>query len=82
MTDPIDRQKAIDTANAMFERCDTGSIEDYHDLMVEALKVLPATEPPDEWCTDCKEYDQERHCCPRFNKVIRETLKDIGETNG
>lgn len=30
----------------------------------------------DEWCTDCKEYDQERHCCPRWNRVIRETLKD------
>ena len=30
----------------------------------------------DEWCDDCKEYDKERHCCPRWNKVIRETLKD------
>lgn len=30
----------------------------------------------DEWCTDCKEYDHERHCCPRWNRVIRETLKD------
>ena len=30
----------------------------------------------DEWCTDCKEYDSERHCCPRWNRVIRETLKD------
>ena len=29
-----------------------------------------------EWCTDCKEYDQERHCCPRFNKVIRETVEE------
>lgn len=31
----------------------------------------------DEWCTDCKEYDHERHCCPRFNRVIRETLEEI-----
>ena len=30
----------------------------------------------DEWCTDCKEYDKERRRCPRWNKVIRETLKD------
>lgn len=30
----------------------------------------------DEWCTDCKEYDRERHRCPRWNRVIRETLKD------
>ena len=30
----------------------------------------------EEWCTDCKEYDHEKHCCPRFNKVIRTTLND------
>lgn len=28
----------------------------------------------DEWCTDCKEYDTERHCCPRFNRVIRAAM--------
>lgn len=39
--DAIDREKAIDTANVMYERCDTGSLEDYRDLMVEALRVLP-----------------------------------------
>ena len=33
----------------------------------------------DEWCTDCKEYDNEKHCCPRFNHVIREALKDAGQ---
>lgn len=30
-----------------------------------------------EWCFDCKEYDQERHCCPRFNRVIRNTVEEI-----
>lgn len=35
----------------------------------------------DEWCTDCKEYDKEKHCCPRFNKVIRETIQEIKENN-
>ena len=28
----------------------------------------------DEWCTDCKEYDHERNCCPRFNRVIRSAM--------
>lgn len=40
---------------------------------------LPSAQPePEEfeWCTDCKEYDQERNCCPRWNRVIRNTLKD------
>ena len=38
----------------------------------------------DEWCEDCKEYDQENHCCHRFTKFIRETvdeLKGINKTN-
>ena len=34
----------------------------------------------DEWCEDCKEYDRERHCCPRFNRVIRETVDEVKET--
>ena len=31
----------------------------------------------DQWCDGCKEYDQKRHCCPRFNRVIRETVEDF-----
>lgn len=30
-----------------------------------------------EHCDGCKEYDHERHCCPRFNRVIETTVKDI-----
>ena len=41
------------------------------DMAIEALKG----EQLDEWCTDCKEYDTEKKCCPRFNRVIREALK-------
>jgi len=40
MNDSIYRQKAIATADRMFEVCD-GNAKDYHDLMVEALAVLP-----------------------------------------
>ena len=31
----------------------------------------------DEWCSDCKEYDSEKHCCPRFNRVIRQTVEQL-----
>lgn len=31
----------------------------------------------DEWCPDCKEYDKDRHCCPRFSKVIRGALDEV-----
>lgn len=33
----------------------------------------------DEWCTECKEYDNEKHYCPRFRKVIRRTVQEIEE---
>lgn len=35
----------------------------------------------DEWCTDCKEYDHEKHCCPRFNRVIHEAVEEIKEAH-
>lgn len=42
------------------------------------LKNLPSVYPElDEWCTDRKEYDVENHNCPRFNRVIRETVDEI-----
>jgi len=42
--DLIDRKKAVATADRMYEICD-GDINDYHDLMVEALEVLSPAEP-------------------------------------
>ena len=44
----------------------------------DRLKALPSAQPDlDEWCTDCKEYNQEKHCCPRWNRVIRETAEEL-----
>ena len=31
----------------------------------------------DERCTDCPAYDHEKHYCPRFNRVIRETVEEM-----
>ena len=44
------------------------------------ITVLPAQ--PDERmlhesCTDCPLYDKDRHSCPRFNKVIPVTLREL-----
>ena len=41
MDDLIERQAAIDAANRSYEVCDTGSLEDYRDVMVLSLEVLP-----------------------------------------
>lgn len=58
-------------------RCHEHSAVKIFEALNMAIKALEQPEQHyDEWCTDCKEYDHERHCCPRFNRVIRETLKD------
>lgn len=30
-------------------------------------------------CPDCKEYNQEKHYCPKFCDVIRDTTKEMQE---
>lgn len=84
MDDLISKQAAIDAirgwVNKAFE--DWGNAETEircFNAIYPLIMALPSAQPEphyDEWCTDCKEYDSERHCCPRFNRVIRETLKD------
>lgn len=72
MDDLISRQAAISRAVTipMFGR-------DIRVVGVSELESLSSAQPDlNEWCTDCKEYDKEKHHCPRFNRVIREALKD------
>ena len=72
MDDLISRQAAINRAVTitMFGR-------DIRVVGVSELESLPSAQPDlNEWCMDCKEYDKERYSCPRFNRVIREALKD------
>lgn len=49
MDDTIYRGKAIDTAHLMRKVCDTDNIDDYHDLIVGALEVLPVAKPTGKW---------------------------------
>lgn len=82
MADLIYRQAASYALNTI----KVSKNETWYSLYQKVLDVfsnLPSAEPKlDEWCTDCKEYDQERHCCPRWNRVIRETLKDVKRKKG
>lgn len=48
------------------------------DMAVEALEGVRF----DEWCDDCKEYDTEKKCCPRFNRVIRGAMKREPNADG
>lgn len=43
--DSISRKKALDTVRAMCDRCDTGDVRDYRDLMIEAFEALPSAQP-------------------------------------
>ena len=55
-------------------------LENEQDMRVIVKNAQPQ---PDEWCTDCAEYDKKKNCCPRYNRVIRETLEEAykhGET--
>ena len=45
MTDLISRQAAINTAFTMRCRCDTNDIDDYANMILAALEVLPTIEP-------------------------------------
>ena len=80
MNDLISRQAAIDAIRASTSKY-TGfmEMEMYtDDDAVEAIEGLPsAHKPTDEWCTTCKEYDQEKKCCPKFNRVIRNAMPEI-----
>ena len=46
--------------------------------MWDEINALPSTEEESfEWCDGCKEYDQEKHCCYRFTKVIRQAVAEM-----
>ena len=49
-------------------------LENEQDMRVIVKNAQPQ---PDEWCTDCAEYDKQKNSCPRFNRVIRQTLDDV-----
>lgn len=85
MDDLISRKAAIEVIDAVFPVNPMDSdfaqgIECGAALAKTFVEQLPSARPEfDEWCPDCKEYDQKRHCCPRFNRVIRETLAEVRE---
>ena len=73
--DLIERQAAIDAVEVLHGGCITKDVKNF--VRYQLLSVPSAQPEMDEWCTDCKEYDQERHCCPRFGRVIRDTLDEV-----
>jgi hypothetical protein len=50
-----------------------------NELIESAIEALSQEScyNPDEWCRTCSEYDQDKHCCPRYNGVIRKAVEEI-----
>ena len=46
-------------------------------MAIQSLKECHRQEQTFEWCHDCREYDQEAHCCHRWSKIIGSTIADI-----
>lgn len=73
MDDLISRQELLKSIEAISVKGNT--LDD--DWVYRFIQEFPSAQPNlDEFCTDCKEYDTEHNCCPRFNRVIRTALQD------
>lgn len=87
MSDMIDRQKAIEALQKEIDKGkppfnDTiGAVRCGVRLARNIIEDLPSVQEREEkmgeWCHDCKEYDNDRHCCPRWNRVIRNTVEEL-----
>ena len=92
MDDNISRQRALDALDKRFEEFLKVFGYDAYEKADEKTKLvcdglseaedvimgLPSAEEESfEWCTDCKEYDQEAHCCHKWSKMIRKTVEEM-----
>lgn len=84
MSDLISRQTAMYEFLAELARRErnnllhTWTTADVKYFIAEILEQLPTVDADEfEWCTDCKEYDHDAHCCHRWTKVIRNTVNDL-----
>ena len=78
--DAISREDAIKTAIEAVDDWDGGCNLSRADIIEKAIESLPSVQPQyktSEWCHDCSEYNHDKHCCPRFNKVIRNTIEEM-----
>ena len=79
----IDADALADELAVLLERNEKLIDEWLANLIEDAVDDAPTVdaEPVEpiefEWCHDCKEYDQNAHCCHRWTKVIRNTVNEL-----
>lgn len=77
MDETITKKQAIEAITDELDRIDHVP-KWIFDRLERAIRKLPSAESESfEWCTDCKEYDQESHCCHRYSKMIRKTVEEM-----
>ena len=77
MDETITKKQAIEAISDELDRIDHVP-QWVLDRLERAIRKLPSAEEESfEWCTDCKEYDQEAHCCHRWSKMIRKTVDEM-----
>lgn len=84
MSDLISRQTAMNAFLAELARRErnnllhTWTTADVKYFIADILEQLPTVDADEfEWCHDCKEYNQNAHCCHRWTKVISNTVNDL-----
>lgn len=81
MSDLIRRQDAIDACRSVADNINSPTDQQIGaEYCLDLINEIPSAEPEQEefeWCHDCKEYDQEQHCCHRWTKVIRQTVEEL-----
>ena len=78
----MDNKEAIEALRDLLDTTQEYPHLDGMTMFGEALNMaIAALEQQEkafnEWCTDCKEYDHNRNCCPRYNRVIRGALDEV-----
>ena len=80
MDSHVSREAVIDAISDELDRIDHVP-QWVYDRLINRIKILESAEEESfEWCTDCKEYDQEKHCCHRFSKIINQTVEEVRGT--
>ena len=75
---PFVKKRLLETNYEGLGESDAKEFErEFNEILNLAIKALEQEPQTFKWCTDCKEYDQEKHCCHRWSKVIRDTVEEM-----
>ena len=70
-------RKAVDSLVWKYLRKETDDNIAFYEHFLDLPSVTPQEPQTFKWCETCKEYDQEKHCCHRWSKVIRDTVEEM-----